>query len=207
MTTNDRSRRSSRTTSTVASRRSSRSTRPTRRSSATRSTSTSSRTRSGRTTPRSRGLSRRRRTSRTRASPSGSRASSVPASRASRRCSAWRSRTGSIAGEAGVLTASRKRTGDNKLQVLLKAITEKIPTHAVIFDVSTDRGIRAATRRSPRSCTGSSSQSLGYAKDLDLSELEIGLEERGAARALRASAITKSSARTGTRTRAWSRSR
>jgi hypothetical protein len=28
-------------------------------------------------------------------------------------------------------------------------------------------------------------QSLGYAKDLDLSELEIGLEEKGAARALR----------------------
>src|SRR5437016_6223811 len=35
-----------------------------------------------------------------------------------------------------------QRAGDNKLQVLLKAINEKIPTHAVIFDVSTDRGIR-----------------------------------------------------------------
>src|SRR3954451_20293992 len=31
-----------------------------------------------------------------------------------------------------------QRAGDNKLQVLLNAINEQIPTHAVIFDVSTD---------------------------------------------------------------------
>src|SRR5213594_4045611 len=31
-----------------------------------------------------------------------------------------------------------QRTNDKKIQVLLKAITEEIPTHAVIFDVSTD---------------------------------------------------------------------
>src|SRR3990172_8973530 len=72
-----------------------------------------------------------------------------------------------------------QRTGDNKLQVLLKTITEKIPTHAVIFDVSTDRGIRSGNQTLTEIMYGLFLQSLGYAKDLDLSELEIGLEERG----------------------------
>src|SRR6266566_1187800 len=49
---------------------------------------------------------------------------------------------------AGIPTGDRfaQRAGDIKLQVLLKAITEKIPTHAVIFDVSTDRGIRSGNQ-------------------------------------------------------------
>ena len=71
-----------------------------------------------------------------------------------------------------------KRTGDKKLQVLLKAITEKIPTHAVIFDVSTDRGIRSGNQTLTEIMYGLFLQSLGYAKDLDLSELEIALEEK-----------------------------
>lgn len=72
-----------------------------------------------------------------------------------------------------------KRAGDNKLQVLLKAINEKIPTHAVIFDVSTDRGIRSGNQTLTEIMYGLFLQSLGYAKDLDLSELEIALEEKG----------------------------
>jgi hypothetical protein len=72
-----------------------------------------------------------------------------------------------------------KRAGDNKLQVLLKAINEQIPTHAVIFDVSTDRGIRSGNQSLTEIMYGLFLQSLGYAKDLDLSELEIVLEERG----------------------------
>src|SRR3989475_9374753 len=42
---------------------------------------------------------------------------------------------------AGESSADRfaQRTNEMKLQVLLKAIAEKIPTHAVILDVSTDR--------------------------------------------------------------------
>ncbi len=71
------------------------------------------------------------------------------------------------------------RTGDKKLQVLLKAIAEKIPTHAVIFDVSTDRGIRSGNQTLTEIMYGLFLQSLGYAKDLDLSELEIDLEEKG----------------------------
>ena len=39
-----------------------------------------------------------------------------------------------------------RRAGGDRLQVLLKAINEQIPTHAVIFDVSTDRGIRSGNQ-------------------------------------------------------------
>jgi hypothetical protein len=82
---------------------------------------------------------------------------------------------------AGESAAERfaQRTSDKKLQVLLKAITEKIPTHAVIFDVSTDRGIRSGNQTLTEIMYGLFLQSLGYAKDLDLSELEIALEEKG----------------------------
>jgi len=72
-----------------------------------------------------------------------------------------------------------ERAADKKVSVLLKAINEKIPTHAVIFDVSTDRGIRSGNQTLTEIMYGLFLQSLGYAKDLDLSELEIGLEEKG----------------------------
>jgi hypothetical protein len=71
-----------------------------------------------------------------------------------------------------------QRAGDKKLSVLLDAINEKIPTHAVIFDVSTDRGIRSGNQTLTEIMYGLFLQSLGYAKDLDISELEIGLEGR-----------------------------
>jgi hypothetical protein len=82
---------------------------------------------------------------------------------------------------AGVSASERfaNRAGDPKISVLLKTITERIPTHAVIFDVSTDRGIRSGNQTLTEIAYGLLLQSLGYAKDLDLSELEIELEERG----------------------------
>lgn len=82
---------------------------------------------------------------------------------------------------AGESAAERfaERAGDKKLHVLLKAINERIPTHAVIFDVSTDRGIRSGNQTLTEIMYGLFLQSLGYAKDLDLSELEITLEEKG----------------------------
>lgn len=83
-----------------------------------------------------------------------------------------------IAGEpAGARFA--RQTGDNRLQVLLATINEQIPTHAVIFDVSTDRGIRSGNQTLTEIMYGLFLHSLGYAKDLDLSELEISLEEKG----------------------------
>ena len=84
----------------------------------------------------------------------------------------------SVAGESAA-DRFAQRTNDKKLQVLLKAIAEKIPTHAVIFDVSTDRGIRSGNQMLTEIMYGLFLQSLGYAKDLDLSELKIGLEEKG----------------------------
>ncbi len=83
-----------------------------------------------------------------------------------------------IAGESAAERFAQ-RAGDKKIQVLLKAIAEKIPTHAVIFDVSTDRGIRSGNQTLTEIMYGLFLQSLGYAKDLDLSELEIELESRG----------------------------
>jgi len=83
-----------------------------------------------------------------------------------------------VAGEPAALRFER-RTSDPKVKVLLHQIAESIPTHAVIFDVSTDRGIRSGNQSLTEIMYGLFLQSLGYAKDLDLSELEIGLEEKG----------------------------
>jgi len=71
------------------------------------------------------------------------------------------------------------RTGHNETQVLLKQITEQIPTEAVIFDVSTDRGIRSGNQSITEIMYKLFLKSLGYAEDLDLAELEISLEEAG----------------------------
>jgi hypothetical protein len=76
---------------------------------------------------------------------------------------------------AGDLLA--QRCGDPRIQVLLSNIAERIPTEAVIFDVSTDRGIRTGNQSITEIMYRLFLQSLGYARDLDLSELEITLEE------------------------------
>ena len=90
--------------------------------------------------------------------------------------------------------------------MLLKAIAEKIPTHAVIFDVSTDRGIRSGNQTLTEIMYGLFLQSLGYAKDLDLSELEIALEAEGPPRGVRERVPRSDLRRTGMPTRGFSRS-
>ena len=77
---------------------------------------------------------------------------------------------------AGLLAS---RMSDKAVQVLLHTVSEKIPTHAVIFDVSTDRGIRTGSQTLTQIMYTLFLQSLGYARDLDLSELEIALEKDG----------------------------
>ncbi len=72
-----------------------------------------------------------------------------------------------------------RRVTDNRLKVVLKTINEQIPTHSVIFDVSTDRGIRSGNQMLTEIMYRLFLESLGYAKDIDLAELEIGLEESG----------------------------
>lgn len=68
-----------------------------------------------------------------------------------------------------------QRTND-KIKVLLNSISESIPTHAVIFDVSTERGIRTGNKTLTEIMYRLFLESLGYPGDLDLAELEIGLE-------------------------------
>ena len=123
-------------------------------------------------------ITARRQTSRTRVSRYGCPASSAPGKSSFAKMLGLSIENRAVAGiPAGDRFA--QRAGDNKLQVLLKAINEQIPTHAVIFDVSTDRGIRSGNQTLTEIMYGLFLQSLGYAKDLDLSELEIALEEKG----------------------------
>ncbi len=81
----------------------------------------------------------------------------------------------------GVAASDRfaERVGDSRLAVVLKIIGEKIPTHAVIFDVSTDRGIRTGNQMLTEIMYRLFLESLQYAKDIDLAELEIDLEKTG----------------------------
>jgi hypothetical protein len=72
-----------------------------------------------------------------------------------------------------------RRVNDNRLKVVLKTINEQIPTHSVIFDVSTDRSIRSGNQMLTEIMYRLFLDSLGYAKDLDLAELEIALEHDG----------------------------
>ncbi|SBW20208.1 hypothetical protein FDG2_1623 [Candidatus Protofrankia californiensis] len=84
-----------------------------------------------------------------------------------------------VAGEPAGERFSHKLEADRRLHTLLRLVNERIPTHAVIFDVSTDRGIRSGNQTLTEIMYGLFLQSLGYAKDLDLSELEISLEGEG----------------------------
>ena len=68
---------------------------------------------------------------------------------------------------------------DARVKQLLRLIPENIPTKAVIFDVSTDRGIRAGNQSLTEIMYRAMLRDLGYAKDLDLAELEITLEGDG----------------------------
>lgn len=79
-------------------------------------------------------------------------------------------------GAAGLLG---ERTGDTKAQVLLRQVSEKVPTEAVIFDVSTDRGIKSANQSITEIMYRLFLQHLGYPRELDLAELEITLEGEG----------------------------
>jgi hypothetical protein len=84
----------------------------------------------------------------------------------------------SIGGDRAAKILSQ-RTGDKKVQVLLNSISEQLPTEAVIFDVSTDRGIRTGNQSITEIMYRLFLKRLGYSGDLDLSELEITLEEEG----------------------------
>lgn len=71
------------------------------------------------------------------------------------------------------------RSEANALAAYLDVINAKIPTHAIIFDVSMDRGVRTANERITEILYKALLRALGYAEDFDLAELEISLEADG----------------------------
>jgi len=68
---------------------------------------------------------------------------------------------------------------DTKTSSLLDVINTTIPLHAVIFDVSHDRGIRIGGDRITAILYHALLRELDYAEDFDLAELEITLEGDG----------------------------
>lgn len=80
-----------------------------------------------------------------------------------------------IAGK-GAAERFAEKARDEKLAVLLRNIAERIPTDAVVFDVSTDKGVRG-NQTLTEITYQKLLETLGYARTLDLAELEIALEE------------------------------
>lgn len=86
-----------------------------------------------------------------------------------------------VQGERAAVRVGRRFTGrcGERVRVLLSQITERTPTEAVVFDVSTDRGIKSGNQTLTEIAYKQLLKSLGYATDLDLAELEIALEGEG----------------------------
>ncbi len=68
---------------------------------------------------------------------------------------------------------------DAKISGLLDIINQTIPSEAVIFDVSMDRGVRTANERITEIMYKALLRELDYAPDFDLAELEYTLEGDG----------------------------
>jgi len=73
----------------------------------------------------------------------------------------------------------KKHVKDTRTSGLLDVINRTLPTHAVIFDVSMDRGVRFKSDRMSEIMYNALLRELGYAEDFDLAELEITLEGDG----------------------------
>ena len=84
-----------------------------------------------------------------------------------------------ILGVSAAKMLADRRADSKKLGVLLTQITEHIPTDAVIFDVSTDRGVRTANQSMTEITHKCFVSYLGYAGHLDIAQLEIDLESEG----------------------------
>lgn len=68
---------------------------------------------------------------------------------------------------------------DTELKAFLQNINSRFSTHAVIFDVSMDRGVRTASERITEIMYKALLRELGYSEDFDLAELEMALEAKG----------------------------
>jgi len=72
-----------------------------------------------------------------------------------------------------------ERAQDETIKDLLKVINSTIPTYAVIFDVSEERGAKTSNERMTEILYKVLLRELDYSEDFDLAELEIDLEGRG----------------------------
>ncbi|SMP42894.1 hypothetical protein SAMN06295888_102123 [Desulfonatronum zhilinae] len=84
--------------------------------------------------------------------------------------------------KVGGRTASdifKLKVNNSRISALLDSINARIPFHAVIFDVSMDRGVRLANERLTEIIYKALLRELGYSEDFDLAELEITLEGDG----------------------------
>jgi hypothetical protein len=79
-------------------------------------------------------------------------------------------------GKATAPVLFKKTMADNRIAALLDSINTRIPFEAVIFDVSMERGVRAAADRLTEIMYRQLLRELEYAEDFDLAELEITLE-------------------------------
>ncbi len=73
----------------------------------------------------------------------------------------------------------KENVDDNRTIGLLDNINRRFPTHAVIFDVSMDRGTWKASERITEIMYKALLRELDYAEDFDLAEMEITLEKDG----------------------------
>jgi hypothetical protein len=73
----------------------------------------------------------------------------------------------------------KENVKDTKLSGLIDVINKTIPTRAVIFDVSMDRGVRTASERITEIMYKALLRELDYAEDFDLADLEMTLEGDG----------------------------
>jgi len=68
------------------------------------------------------------------------------------------------------------RAADDTVRALLRIINERIPTKAIIFDISTDRGVKSGSERITEVMYKVLLRQLGYSDDFKLAQLEIDLE-------------------------------
>lgn len=73
----------------------------------------------------------------------------------------------------------KNQVPDQRVRALVDSITTRIPTEAIMFDVSVDRAVRRSTERLAEVMYTVLLRELGYAEDYDVAELEIELEAEG----------------------------
>ncbi len=78
--------------------------------------------------------------------------------------------------DAADIFCDRLPVQGDRARALLSAIRAQIPTTSIIFDISTDRGLRSGSERITEVLYKALLRHLDYSTDLDLADLELALE-------------------------------